>query len=293
MSNILGYGLRTRKAEDFEQMAAYATKLTREWSQKELGYDMTLRDEEREKERGFYYQGFDVEGHQVMWNDFSGSRKNIPVGDIIEEVSKHFPEMELLFWRSWEGPIDYECIIKNGVETEIKPYSLCVYIEDEEYYNRLADLVQKKELQAPNFIEKVIVKEDQRIALLYFESLTKEGLESVKSVIMNEITKLLPLADFYCLLIGNNEMGDRIERKAHVSNGKTEWQDVPKEEDSPVYYQDYDKDNPFVEEITTKVFMSIYNNHKVSDDTKGVEDNVMKMPSAMEAEKDDFLYLFP
>jgi hypothetical protein len=25
-------------------MAAYATKLTREWSLKELGYDMTIRD---------------------------------------------------------------------------------------------------------------------------------------------------------------------------------------------------------------------------------------------------------
>ena len=28
-------------------------------------------------------------------------------------------------------------------------------------------------------------------------------------------------------------------------------------------------------------------------DTKNVEDNVMKLPSAMEAEKDDFLDLFP
>ena len=40
MSATIGYGLRTKKAEDFEQMAAYATKLTREWSLKELGYDM-------------------------------------------------------------------------------------------------------------------------------------------------------------------------------------------------------------------------------------------------------------
>ena len=71
-------------------MAAYATELTREWSLKELGYDMTIRDEESDKKMGFY-----VKDHQVMWNDFSGSSKNIPVGHIIEKVSMHFPEREL------------------------------------------------------------------------------------------------------------------------------------------------------------------------------------------------------
>ena len=120
MSTTIGYGLRTRKAEDFEQMAAYATKLTREWSLKELSYDMTIRDEEREKKLGFYFQGYRVGDNEVMWNDFSGSDKNIPIEDIIEQVSTHFPETELLFWRSWEGPVDYECIIKNGEVTKIE-----------------------------------------------------------------------------------------------------------------------------------------------------------------------------
>ena len=121
MSATIGYGLRTRKAEDFEQMAAYATELTREWSLKELGYDMTIRDEEREKKQGFYFQGYYVEENEVMWHDFSGSDKNIPIEVMIEQVSTHFPEMELLFWRSWEGPVDYECSIKNGEVTEIEP----------------------------------------------------------------------------------------------------------------------------------------------------------------------------
>ena len=121
MSTTIGYGLRTRKAEDFEQMAAYATKLTREWSLKELGYDMTIRDEEREKKQGFYFQGYYVEEDQVTWHDFSGSSKYIPIDHILEQVTTHFPEMELLFWRSWEGPVTYECSIKNGEVTEIKP----------------------------------------------------------------------------------------------------------------------------------------------------------------------------
>ncbi len=121
MSATIGYGLRTRKAEDFEQMAAYATKLTSDWSLKELGYDMTIPDEEREKKQGFYFQGYYVEDSEVMWHDFSGSDNNIPIEDIIEQISTHFPKMELLFWRSWEGPVDYECCIKNGEVTEIEP----------------------------------------------------------------------------------------------------------------------------------------------------------------------------
>ena len=102
-------------------MAAYVTELTREWSLKELGYDMTFQDEEREKKQGFYFQGYYVEENQVTWNDFSGSDKNIPIEDILEKVTTHFPEMEFLFWRSWEGPVDYECIIKNGEVTKIEP----------------------------------------------------------------------------------------------------------------------------------------------------------------------------
>ena len=79
-----------------------------------------IRDEEREKKQGFYCQGYSVGENEVMWHDFSGSDKNIPIEDIIEKVSTHFPNMELLFWRSWEGPVDYECIIKNGEVTEIE-----------------------------------------------------------------------------------------------------------------------------------------------------------------------------
>jgi hypothetical protein len=273
MSTTIGYGLRTRKADDFEQMAAYATKLTSEWSLKELGYDMTIRDEEREEKEGFYYQGYCVEENQVIWNDFSGSRKNIPIDDILAQIATHFPEMELLFWRSWEGPVDYECSIKNGEVTEIQPYGLCLYIENEEDFCRLADRVQKEEWKAPYYIEKVIVKEDQCIAILYFDSLSQEDSERAMNGIMDEITKLLPLSDFYCFFFENNEMGDRIERKALVRNGVAEWQDVPKKDDRPVFYQDYDEENPFAEDITAEVFKSIIENRTAPVVELDIEDS--------------------
>ena len=270
MSNVLSSDLRTRRPEDFEKMVAYVTKLTSEWSLKELGYDITVPDEERIKKQGFYHQGFEVHENTLAWIDFSGnSQKEIPVGDMINQTSKHFPEMELLFRSFWEGPLDYECIIKNGVETEIKPYCIGFYIEGKDDFRRLADMVQKEEQQAyatgelyqmkaPYFIDKVIIKEDQCFVLIYFEPLSKEDSESAQNGFMDKVIKLLPQSDFYCFLFENDDMGDRIERKAHVRNGQAEWQDIPKQGDRPVFYQDYDEDNPFVEEITSEVVKAFF-----------------------------------
>ena len=272
MSATIGYGLRTRKAADFEEMAAYATELTREWSLKELGYDLTVHDEEREKKQGFYFQGYHVEENQVTWHDFSGSDKNVPIDDIIEQVSTHFPEMELLFWRSWEGPVDYECSIKYGEVTEIKPHGLCLYIENEDDFRCLSGMVQKEELKTPYCIEKVMVKEDQRIVILYFESLSQEDSECALNGIMDEITKLLPQSDFYCFFFENDGMGDRLERKAHVENGHVEWQDFIKQGDRPVFYQNYDKREPFVEDVTVEVFKSIIENRPAPAIKKDTED---------------------
>ena len=122
--------LRTRKAEDFEKMAAYATELTREWSLKELGSDLTS---ETAKSLSLP-ERFTVMADKVSWSDNPTSDKpitnSIPTGDIIEQISKHFPEMELLLSSYSEGQTVYECRIKNGKRTEIESYSLGIYVEN-------------------------------------------------------------------------------------------------------------------------------------------------------------------
>lgn len=76
-------------------MAAYATELTREWSQKELGCDLTS---EAAKSLNLP-ETFTVTADKVRWSDNPTSdspiTKRIPIGDIIEQISKHFPEMEV------------------------------------------------------------------------------------------------------------------------------------------------------------------------------------------------------
>ena len=140
--------LCTRKAEDFEKMAAYATELTREWSLKELGCDLTSEEAKSLN----LPERFMVMADKVDWSDNPMSNypltkwKPIPTGDIIEQISKHFPEMELVLSGFSEGQTVYECRIKNGERTEIKSYSLGVYMENDEDFRRLAEMLQEKEL---------------------------------------------------------------------------------------------------------------------------------------------------
>ena len=283
MSATIGYELHVRDPKDFKEMAAYATELTREWSLKELGYDLTIHDEEGEENDDFYFQGFSVTDKAVTWDDFTGCPKGIPVKEIVERISKHFPKTEFIYRAFWEGPVAYECTIKNGVETKIKPYGLCMYIDNEEDFRRLAGMVQKEELKAPYFIEEVFVIEDQCIAILHFESLSQEDSELALKGIMDDITKSLSQTDFYAIFFINGEESQEILRKAHVTKGKAEWQDAPKIDDRTATYEDYDHTNLFFEGVNAEIFMSIIENHPAPVVTKDME----SFSSAESSESDD------
>ena len=291
MSATIGYELRPRDPKDFKEMAVYATELTRGWSLKELGYDLTIRDEESEEDDDFYFQGFSVTDKTVTWDDFTGCPKGIPIKEIVGRISRHFPKVEFIYRVFWEGPVAYECIIKNGEETKIEPYGLCLYIENEDDFRRLAGMVQKEELKATYFIEEVLVKEDQCIAILYFESLSQEESGWALNAIMDEITKLLPQSDFYAIFFDNKETYQPILRKAHVMKGKAEWLDAPKIDDRTAAYDDYsDQDDddymPFFDGVNVEIFMAIIENRPVPVVEKDAED-IESFPSAESSESDD------
>lgn len=248
--------LRTRKAEDFEKMAAYATELTREWSLKELGCDLTS---ETAKSMNLP-ERFTVMADKVSWTDNPASdrpiTKSIPTGDIIEQISKHFPEMELVLCGYEEGQTVFECRIKNGKRIEIESYSLGIYVENNEDFRRLTEMLQKEELQSRHLIKTVNI-EGQCSAILYFEGLSKDDQVSVPNGVIDEITKLLPQADFYCFLIREYDQGSWFMRKVHVSNGQAEWKDISDKEHDAVYNKYY-ADDIFVGEITTEVVKDFF-----------------------------------
>ena len=53
MSASTSTSLTVRKPEDAKQLIDYAIELTKAWSLKKLGYDITIRDEERDMFKGF------------------------------------------------------------------------------------------------------------------------------------------------------------------------------------------------------------------------------------------------
>jgi hypothetical protein len=248
--------LRTRKTEDFEKMAAYATKLTSEWSLKELGCDLTSEEATSLN----LPERFTVMADKVSWSDNPTSdsliTKRIPTGDIITKISKHFPEMELVLCGYEDGKTVNECRIKNGERIEIESYSLGIYVENNEGFSRLVEMLQKKELQSRHLIKTVNV-EGQCSAILYFEGLSQDEQVSVPNGIIDEITELLPQADFYCFLIREYDQGSWFKRKAHVRNGQAEWQDVTNEEHESVYNKYY-VDDVFVGVITADVIKAFF-----------------------------------
>ena len=248
--------LSTRKAEDFEKMAAYATELTREWSLKELGCDLTSEEATSLN----LPERFAVMADKVSWSDNPTSdrpiSKSIPTGDIITKISKHFPEMELVLCGYEDGKTVNECRIKNGERIEIESYSLGIYVENNEDFRRLAEMLQKEELQSRHLIETVNI-EGQCSAILYFEGLSKDEQVSVPNGIIDEITDLLPQADFYCFLIREYDQGSWFKRKAHVRNGQAEWQDIPDKEHEAVYNKYY-ADDIFVGEITAEAVKDFF-----------------------------------
>lgn len=291
MSASIGYELHARNPKDFKEMAAYATELTRKVSLERLGYDITNPDENPEKE----FQSFCIgdSGNAICWEDFTGGTKHLDIRAIIDQIVHHFPEVEFIYRAFGDGPVAYECVIKNGEETKIEPYGLCLYIENEDDFRHLADMAQKEELKAPYFIEKVIVNEDQRIALLYFESLSQEDLERVLNGIMDEIIKSLPQTDFYAILFIYREEFDLILRKTHVMKGKAEWQDAPKIDDRPACYDDYSGQDydymPFFEGVNAEIFMAIIDNRPAPVVTKNTEDDGMESLASGESFEDDDL----
>lgn len=67
MSATTSTDLLARKPEDAKQLIDYAIELTKAWSLKKLGYDITVRDEERDLYSGF---GMNDGGDGVYWHDY-------------------------------------------------------------------------------------------------------------------------------------------------------------------------------------------------------------------------------
>ena len=228
MSTSIYCGLQAKRLEDIRQLKELSIKLTREWSMKSLGYDITVRDEERDQ-----YMGFHIEEDGVTWNYFDGSGLHDTSAEIralIQNVADKFPNIGLQKWISAEGPCVYEALFKDGQWLEIKQYTLDVYVEQDADYRILADLTADDAFRNRYNVKNVKLDEQEHFLLLTFEKLPVHEQDLYFDGIVSEMSGLLPGKDMYCFIVEDSNEGNAFEKKAVIRNGAANWQDITREE---------------------------------------------------------------
>lgn len=223
-------GLEPIRREDFKKIAEYATELTREWSLKTVGYDLTIKKEE------FQYQTFKVneEENLISWHDFSGYYPdNIPTDTFIEQITEKFPDTELKQWVTCEGPRVYEAKFKNGKWTDVFHFTMYVYVENDAEFSILAEKLSDKELLSRNHIWRNNISETEHFVELNFEDLTEDEQKPTFDGIISEISKSTP--ELFCIIESNYDQGNLFEKKVAVKNGNAIWQEITEEERHNLY----------------------------------------------------------
>ena len=124
MSTEISVGLTTKKRESEKQLRDYAIELTREWSLKALGYDLTIDNKEGDI-------GFGTEPGEVFWSQlicFSmPDEKIIPFDTFTDKIAKRFPQMDLRKWETHDGPVCYKAVNIDGNWQEVKNCIIEIY----------------------------------------------------------------------------------------------------------------------------------------------------------------------
>lgn len=240
MSMYYSVGLTTKNRESVKQIADYAIELTKEWSLKELGYDLTEMSE--------YNLGFSIKSCNLYWHQLIGAwssfEETIPVDIFTDKIAKRFPQMYLRKWETWEGPVCYEAVNVNGEWEEVKNYSIGVYVEKSDDFNILTNMMKDKELLSKYHIKKIDFLDKENIVIMSFDELMEKEKDMVFNGIIGSMSKQIPQSDIFCLLIDNSDCGDYFIEKSKVRNGVLSWNKIELGSyDILEYYSDFEYDN--------------------------------------------------
>ena len=213
MSASIGYSLHARKLDDFNELAAYATEITKKASLDGLGYDITKPDENPEGE----FQSFSIHDETICWDDFTGCVKHLDIKAIIDQIVHRFPEMEFIY-RVWgDGPLVYEAYIKGDICERLLNQALYVGIENPEALRNVLKEMPDARQSGPFLIFPFM-----QCPVSKFEEAITEILQKVEVVI--------PDTELYCVIWDDDLEGGVYERKGVYSQGSISWEDVSMDE---------------------------------------------------------------
>lgn len=233
MSYSTSTSIVARKPEDAKQLIDYAIELTKAWSLKKLGYDITVRDEERDQYTGF---GICNDEDGVYWHDFIGGgikvEDMIPVDTFIERITEKFPQMEMKRMDSYEGGGcgSFEAVFKNGKWSEVDSYTLDVYVENDAEFRLLAEKMNDKEWLSSCRIYKYEVVTEEHFVMLFFGEVTEEETNQILDGIIGKMATVLPQTELFCILVHDVNAGSGIEKKAIAKDGVTTFQEISHDE---------------------------------------------------------------
>jgi len=233
MSTSTSTSLTVRKPEDAKQLIDYAIELTKAWSLKKLGYDITISDEERDMFKGF---GICDKEDGVIWHDFIGGGTKredmIPVDTFIEQITERFPHLEMKRRDSYEGGGcgTFEAVFRNGKWSKVNDYTLDVYVENDTEFRLLAEKMNDKVFHSSYRIYDYKTVTNEHFVTLSFREATEEETNQILDGIIGKMTTVLPQTELFCILVHDEPAGSGIEKKAIAKNGVAAFQEITRDE---------------------------------------------------------------
>ena len=213
MSASIGYSLHARKLDDFNELAAYATEITKKASLDGLGYDITKPDENPEGE----FQSFSIHDETICWDDFTGCVKHLDIKAIIDQIVHRFPEMEFIY-RVWgDGPLVYEAYIKGDICERLLNKALYVGIENPEALRNVLKEMPDAKQSGPFLI-------------FPFTEYPVSKFEEAIAEILQKVEAAIPDTELYCVIWDDDLDGGIYERKGIYSQDHILWEDVSVDE---------------------------------------------------------------
>lgn len=234
MSNHVSVGIKPERKQNVKQLTDYANELTKEWGLKKFGYDITIPTKD--------WSYFETNKRGFSWNFMS--RWNFPVETFIKKITEKFPQTPMRMWETWEGPIVYEAIYRNGEWQEVEKYAMGVCVENCTDFNVLVNMINDKELLSNYHVKKAKFIKKEHFVVLNFEELTKSEQKQAFNSILEKITKLIPQSHLFCILIREWEHESVFVKTCQVENGEFMWRDITNDDLNILrYYSDYGENN--------------------------------------------------
>ena len=199
------------------EVTDFATKVTRERSYKEIGFDLT--DPANQDE----YKSFCVDYTNICWSQSAGLTTLLNDNAVVQEIVNRFPDVWFYLEECRDGQY-YSAYLHDGIYEEIHTeMHLDVGVDNPEAYARLAEVFKEKRYP-PFFIFP--------LGDITFRNACYEALR-----ILNRISAILPGEKLYCIL-AYHDLGEcdafSYWKKCISSDGMIDWQEVSREEDQAI-----------------------------------------------------------